>query len=240
MHFRQEKQLQSWIGHSQGVRSTDPLSKASGSGNWLGSIRGPKSNKLCKGPFRNKFTGSRKIPWTRVSAFFPRLKQDSSILVIASERCMLAAVKEERVAMSHKWLSAPTTTDKVCPTVCDNSSLSAWELPRPGSIGDLRILRDFELRRISDKDHSPAAQIWSRDERGRGVGGWLNWRLSDDPSLINGSKFTKYSNTATKHHRAKYVFKAKSHLLWPKIGISPLCQHSPHQVRHELLESVVT
>ena len=57
------------------------------------------------------------------------MKQDSSILEIASERCMLAAVKEERVAMSHKWLSAPTTTDKVCPTVCDNSSLSAWELP---------------------------------------------------------------------------------------------------------------
>ena len=32
MHFRREKRLQSWIGRSQGVRSTDPLSKASGSG----------------------------------------------------------------------------------------------------------------------------------------------------------------------------------------------------------------
>ena len=91
-------------------------------------------------------------------SFFPRLKQDSSILEIASERCMLAAVKEERVAMSHKWLYAPTTTpDKVCPTVCDNSSLSAWELPRPGSIGDLLNLRDFELRWIADQDHSTAA-----------------------------------------------------------------------------------
>ena len=32
MHFRQEKRLESRIGRSQGVRSTDPLSKASGSG----------------------------------------------------------------------------------------------------------------------------------------------------------------------------------------------------------------
>ena len=103
-----------------------------------------------------------KYPEQEFQLFFPRLKQDSSILEIASERCMLAAVKEERVAMSHKWLSAPTTTDKVCPTVCDNSSLSAWELPRPGRIGDLRNLRDFELRRISDKDHSSGVNMKSR------------------------------------------------------------------------------